>query len=147
LKGAAQRLQTKAFFQRRRELPGRRYSTDLTGYNSAYIAIAFPIFYPLIHPLPNYLYLVLCAYVIGFAGILVSPVHLCLVLTNEFFEAPPAAVYHYLAFPIAAMIGVATVINHNKRNKMRLISNIVIKSAINCAKCLTNTFSSARLRP
>jgi hypothetical protein len=82
----------------------------LTGYNSAYIAIAFPIFYPLIQPLPNYLYLALYAYVIGFAGILVSPVHLCLALTNEFFEAPLASVYRYLAFPIAVMIGVATIL-------------------------------------
>ena len=82
----------------------------LTGYNSAYIAIAFPVFYPLIQPMPNYLYLALYAYVIGFAGILVSPVHLCLVLTNEFFEAPLATVYRYLAFPIAAMITAATIL-------------------------------------
>jgi hypothetical protein len=80
----------------------------LTGVNTAYIAIAFPVLLPLIQSLPNYFYLSLYIYVIGFAGILVSPLHLCLVLTNEYFGASLLEVYRYMAIPIFVMIAVAT---------------------------------------
>jgi hypothetical protein len=80
----------------------------LTGVNTAYIAIAFPVLLPLIQHLPNYFYLSLYIYVIGFAGILVSPLHLCLVLTNEYFGASLLDVYRYMAVPIFIMIALAT---------------------------------------
>ncbi|MCU0276350.1 MAG: DUF401 family protein [Acidobacteria bacterium] len=80
----------------------------LTGVNTAYIAIAFPVLLPLIQHLPNYFYLSLYIYVIGFAGILVSPLHLCLVLTNEYFGASLLEVYRYMAVPIFVMIALAT---------------------------------------
>jgi integral membrane protein (TIGR00529 family) len=80
----------------------------LTGVNTAYIAIAFPVLLPLIQHLPNYFYLSLYIYVIGFAGILVSPLHLCLVLTNEYFGASLLDVYRYMAIPILLMIAIAT---------------------------------------
>ncbi len=80
----------------------------LTGVNTAYIAIAFPVLLPLIQHLPNYFYLSLYMYIIGFAGILVSPLHLCLVLTNEYFGASLLEVYRYMAVPIFIMIALAT---------------------------------------
>lgn len=80
----------------------------LTGVNTAYIAIAFPVLLPLIQHLPNYFYLALYIYVIGFAGILVSPLHLCLVLTNEYFGASLLDVYRYMAVPILLLIAIAT---------------------------------------
>lgn len=80
----------------------------LTGVNTAYIAIAFPVLMPLIQHMPNYFYLALYIYVIGYAGILVSPLHLCLVLTNEYFEAPLLEVYRYMAIPILLMMAIAT---------------------------------------
>lgn len=80
----------------------------LTGVNTAYIAIAFPVLLPLIQHLPNYFYLSLYIYVVGFAGILVSPLHLCLVLTNEYFGASLLDVYRYMAIPILTMIALAT---------------------------------------
>jgi integral membrane protein (TIGR00529 family) len=80
----------------------------LTGVNTAYIAIAFPVLLPLIQHMPNYFYLSLYIYVIGYAGILVSPLHLCLVLTNEYFGASLLEVYRYMAIPILLMITIAT---------------------------------------
>jgi uncharacterized protein len=80
----------------------------LTGVNTAYIAIAFPVLLPLIQHLPNYFFLSLYIYVIGYAGILISPLHLCLVLTNEYFAAPLLEVYRYMAIPILMMIVLAT---------------------------------------
>jgi integral membrane protein (TIGR00529 family) len=80
----------------------------LTGVNTAYIAIAYPILFPLIEHLPNFFYLSLYIYVIGFAGILFSPLHLCLVLTNEYFGSSLYKVYKYLTFPVAVMVVVST---------------------------------------
>lgn len=80
----------------------------LTGVNLAYIAIAYPILFPLIEHLPNFVYLSLYIYVIGFAGILLSPLHLCLVLTNEYFNSSLYRVYKYMAFPVGMMAVVAT---------------------------------------
>jgi integral membrane protein (TIGR00529 family) len=82
----------------------------LTGVNTAYIAIAYPILFPLIEHLPNFVYLSLYIYVIGFAGILLSPLHLCLVLTNEYFHSSLYRVYKYMAFPVGMMVAVATVL-------------------------------------
>jgi uncharacterized protein len=80
----------------------------LTGVNTAYIAIAFPVLLPLIQHLPNYFYLALYIYVIGYAGILISPLHLCLVLTNEYFKASLLDVYRYMAVPVLLMMCIAT---------------------------------------
>ena len=82
----------------------------LTGVNTAYIAIAFPVLLPLIQHQPNYFYLALYIYVIGFAGILCSPLHLCLVLTNEYFGATLLQVYRYLAFPLLMYAITATIL-------------------------------------
>lgn len=82
----------------------------LTGVNVAYIAIAYPILFPLIQDLPNFFTLSLYIYVIGFAGILFSPLHLCLVLTNEYFHSSLYKVYKYLAFPVAVLVIASTVL-------------------------------------
>lgn len=82
----------------------------LTGVNTAYIAIAYPIIFPLIQHLPNFFYLSLYIYIIGFAGILFSPLHLCLVLTNEYFGSSLYKVYKYLSFPVAVLVITSTVL-------------------------------------
>jgi uncharacterized protein len=80
----------------------------LTGVNTAYIAIAFPVLQPLVQPLADPLLPMLYMYVVGFAGILCSPLHLCLVLTNDYFGASLLDVYRYMAVPILLMIAIAT---------------------------------------
>ena len=80
----------------------------LTGVNTAFIAIAFPIVHPLIQNLPNAFYLSVYVYVIGFCGVLLSPLHLCLVLTNEYFHSSLIRVYRYLAPPVLLMAVIAT---------------------------------------
>jgi integral membrane protein (TIGR00529 family) len=80
----------------------------LTGVNTAYIVIAYPILFPIIKDLPNFFYLSLYIYVIGFAGILYSPLHLCLVLTNEYFQSSLYKVYRYLTPPVLVMAIVST---------------------------------------
>ncbi len=80
----------------------------LTGVNTAYIVIAYPILAPLIQNLPNSFYISLYIYVIGFAGILASPIHLCLVLTNEYFNSSLYRVYKYLGPPVIILALVST---------------------------------------
>jgi integral membrane protein (TIGR00529 family) len=75
----------------------------LTGVNTAYAGIAFPILLPWIGTGTQGLSYIMFGYVSGFVGVLVSPVHLCLSLTKEFFCAEFPKVYKYL-LPAAAVI-------------------------------------------
>ncbi len=93
----------------------------LTGVNQAYVAITFPILAPLMHagaaagaagapPLPADaldMTLVMFAYVAGFLGILLSPTHLCLALTREYFRAEFRGVYRLLAPPVLCLFATA----------------------------------------
>jgi integral membrane protein (TIGR00529 family) len=79
----------------------------LTGVNQAFVAIAFPLIAPIIgigHP---DMVLLMFAYVSGFVGILLSPAHLCLVLTAEYFRAPLKDVYRILAGPAGVVFAAA----------------------------------------
>ncbi|MCU0288233.1 MAG: DUF401 family protein [Acidobacteria bacterium] len=84
----------------------------LTGVNTAFIAIAYPILLPLIKNLPeaHFLPLSLYVFVIGFTGIMVSPLHLCLVLTNEYFKSNLYKVYHYILWPGLICAAAATIL-------------------------------------
>ncbi len=78
----------------------------LTGVNHAYVAVSFPLFIPLIQKLPHQAALnaVAIGYIMGFAGVLLSPTHLCLVLTKEYFNAKFSDVYRLLFFPVLMMV-------------------------------------------
>ncbi|HPW18063.1 MAG TPA: DUF401 family protein [Candidatus Aminicenantes bacterium] len=79
----------------------------LTGVNQAFVAISFPLLVPIIgHGAPD-MVLMTFAYVSGFAGILLSPAHLCLVLTAEYFKAEMKDVYRVLAGPVAVVFAFA----------------------------------------
>ncbi|MGD8536687.1 MAG: DUF401 family protein [Candidatus Aminicenantes bacterium] len=71
----------------------------LTGVNHAYVGISFPILLPIFGLENPDMVLVLFAYVSGFVGILLSPAHLCLVLTLDFFKADLRDVYKILLWP------------------------------------------------
>jgi len=78
----------------------------LTGVNQAYVAISFPLLLPFIQSAPKIytLNIVEIAYVLGFAGVLLSPAHLCLVLSKEYFRAEFSGVYRYLFPPVLIII-------------------------------------------
>ncbi|MDF1546061.1 MAG: DUF401 family protein [bacterium] len=68
----------------------------LTGVVAAYVGLGFSLlagflYQPTIDPS-----MILWAYVSGFAGVMMSPSHLCLILTNEYFGSQLAAVYRLL---------------------------------------------------
>jgi integral membrane protein (TIGR00529 family) len=79
----------------------------LTGVNQAYVAIAFPLLVPIVGTGAPDMVLLTFAFVSGFAGILLSPAHLCLALTAEYFKADMRRVYRILIGPVAAVFAVA----------------------------------------
>ena len=71
----------------------------LTGVNHAYVAVSFPLLLPIFGiEKPDLIY-VMFAYVSGFVGILLSPTHLCLNLTLQYFKAELRKVYKILYVP------------------------------------------------
>lgn len=76
----------------------------LTGVNQAYIGISFPLLLPFMgQPSPD-LSLAMFAYVSGFMGVLLSPVHLCLSLTKDYFNADFAKIYKLLIKPVLLIV-------------------------------------------
>lgn len=71
----------------------------ITGITIAFVGVTFPILIPLIHSLGEadfMLQYVMLTIVCGFSGVLLSPLHLCLILSNEYFNTNMSAVYRHL---------------------------------------------------
>ena len=81
----------------------------LTGVNQAYIGVSFPLLLPFFGGEVMDLKLIMFAYAVGFVGVLLSPVHLCLLLTKEYFKANWPGIYKLL-LPSAAMVFAASLI-------------------------------------
>jgi hypothetical protein len=75
----------------------------LTGVNQAFVAISFPLLIPIIGRGNPDMILMTFAYVSGFAGILLSPAHLCLALTADYFKAGMRDIYRILIWPVAVV--------------------------------------------
>jgi uncharacterized protein len=75
----------------------------LTGVNQAFPAIAFPLLLPIVGERMPDLVLIMFAYVSGFCGVLLSPAHLCLALTADYFKASLRDVYRILLVPVAVI--------------------------------------------
>ena len=83
----------------------------VTGLAVGFIGTSFPFVVALLHapasgltPLAT----LFLAYGCGYVGLLLSPVHLCLIMSREYFNAPLGAVYRRLALP-SALVGAAAV--------------------------------------
>jgi hypothetical protein len=78
-----------------------------SGIVIAFVGSTLPILIPLIHSfgetafLPAYVMLILAG---GFTGILLSPLHLCFLLSNEHFGVSIGSVYKYLWWPCILQI-------------------------------------------
>jgi len=73
----------------------------VTGLAMAYVGIVFPIVAPLILQVtPNPLPFLVLAFGCGFIGVLFSPVHVCLILTHQYFRSEFAAVYRRMVGPV-----------------------------------------------
>jgi hypothetical protein len=73
----------------------------LTGITSAYIGVGFPVVLPLMGSgQMSYKAGMLLAFAGGFMGVMASPVHLCLVLTNDYFKGSLVKTLSLLILPI-----------------------------------------------
>lgn len=81
----------------------------MTGLTVAYVGITFPILLPLMGGATPSAGLLALAFGSGFAGVMLSPVHLCLVLTREYFNADLGLVYRRLLMPSALVLAAAVV--------------------------------------
>lgn len=81
----------------------------MTGLTVGYVGITFPLLLPLMGGAQPSLWLEALAFASGFAGVMLSPVHLCFVLTREFFGADTVQVYHRLIAPSLLVLAAAVV--------------------------------------
>ncbi|MFW6011594.1 MAG: DUF401 family protein [Desulfosalsimonas sp.] len=79
----------------------------VAGITIAFVGTTFPILISLIDAMGNqalllpYLMLALAS---GFAGVLVSPLHLCLLLSNQYFSTSLLPVYKLMRVPLLALV-------------------------------------------
>ncbi|NLF25751.1 MAG: DUF401 family protein [Deltaproteobacteria bacterium] len=77
------------------------------GLTIAFVGASFPIVIAVVRALDpgtDLLPYMSLALVSGFVGTLLSPLHLCLLLSNEYFEVSLPQVYRHLRLPCAAML-------------------------------------------
>lgn len=85
----------------------------VTGISVGFVGAGFPIIFALLgsHPPLNIvLATTSLAYVSGYLGIMLSPVHLCYLMSNEYFRARMVPTYRYLAGPCAVVAGAMIVL-------------------------------------
>ncbi len=82
----------------------------VTGITIAFVGSTFPIIIPLIHSMGEASFMlayVALALVSGVLGVLISPLHLCLLLSNQHFGAAFGPVYRHLLLPCAILLATA----------------------------------------
>jgi integral membrane protein (TIGR00529 family) len=80
---------------------------SIGGITIAFVGTAFPILISLIHSLGRtdlLLPYLMLAMIGGFMGVLLSPLHLCLLLSNAYFQTSLLKVYRYLWLPCIGML-------------------------------------------
>ena len=81
----------------------------ITGVAIGFVGASFPLIIPLFHTSQSFDYMVLAAlaYAFGYMGMMLSPVHLCLLVSKDYYKASLTKSYHYLLPPvIMVLIGV-----------------------------------------
>jgi integral membrane protein (TIGR00529 family) len=79
----------------------------VAGITIAFVGTTFPILISLIHSLgQSHLLLpfLMLALASGFVGVLLSPLHLCLLLSNEYFQTSLIPVYRHMRLPIGSLL-------------------------------------------
>ncbi len=94
----------------------------LTGVTVAFVGVAIPIFLYLLKGNLNLLFLL---YVCGFAGVLLSPTHLCLVVTRNYFRADLLQVYRRLLPLVGAVMAIGFLISYLREIGVRALFSMV----------------------
>jgi len=76
------------------------FIATMTGVGSAALGIGLPVLLPIIVQGEPNLYYAMLAFAGSFAGVMISPMHLCLVVTKNYFKADMAKIYKMLTLPL-----------------------------------------------
>jgi hypothetical protein len=78
----------------------------ITGIAVGFVGASFPLIVPLLSPYHGFDYLTHAslAYAFGYMGMMLSPVHLCLLVTRDFFAASLLKSYRLLLGPVASVL-------------------------------------------
>ncbi len=82
----------------------------ITGVTIAPIAIGFPVLIPLFQNDPYFLNYMVLAFASGISGDLLSPFHLCLILTKDYFQADWKGIYRFVWVPTVSIMVAALLI-------------------------------------
>jgi integral membrane protein (TIGR00529 family) len=80
----------------------------LTGLTVGFVGATFPLIMTMLGSSPD-VGAVTFAFASGFAGVMLSPTHLCLLLTIRYFKADMAGTYRFLYLPVALVLGVGLI--------------------------------------
>ena len=82
-----------------------------TGNTMAFVGICFPLLFTFIAPGSQVnIWALLLVFISGEVGYILSPLHLCLILSTEYFEASLLKVYLYISPPLLIVEAVAVLI-------------------------------------
>lgn len=76
----------------------------MTGLGAAALGIGLPVLLPIIVQGEANLYYAMLAFTGSFAGVMISPMHLCLVVTRNYFKADMGKIYKMLILPLTIII-------------------------------------------
>ncbi|MGB6607864.1 MAG: DUF401 family protein [Atribacterota bacterium] len=76
----------------------------MTGLGPAALGIGLPVLLPIIVQGEANLYYAMLAFTGSFAGVMISPMHLCLVVTKNYFKADMGKIYKMLILPLTIII-------------------------------------------
>jgi hypothetical protein len=82
-------------------------SGAVTGVAFGFVGASFPIVFALLGPSPHVnvvLAATTFAYGCGYMGMILSPVHICFVVTNEYFKSGMFAAYRYIWKPVLVVL-------------------------------------------
>jgi hypothetical protein len=81
----------------------------ITGIAIGFVGTSFPLIIPLFHTGNTFGYLTMAAlaYTFGYMGMMLSPVHLCFLVTKDFFKASLLSSYRYIFKPALMVMGFA----------------------------------------
>jgi len=82
-----------------------------TGISMGFVGISLPLLVPFIALGSQFnSYALILAYMSGYVGVLLSPLHLCLILSTDYFKANLAKVYRLILPPLLAIEAVAVLL-------------------------------------
>jgi len=84
----------------------------VTGIAIGFVGTSFPLIIPLFHNAESmdYMLLAALAFTFGYMGMMLSPVHLCLLVSKDYYKASLMKSYRYLVPPVVAVLAIVVVL-------------------------------------